>query len=89
MRRIMIAGTKSGVGKTTVSSAIMAALKNVAPFKVGPDYIDPRFHEYVTGNSSYNLDAFMLTEETLKYLFWTASFGKNISVVEGVMGLYA
>jgi cobyrinic acid a,c-diamide synthase len=88
MRRIMIAGTKSGVGKTTVSSAIMAALKNVAPFKVGPDYIDPRFHEYVTGNSSYNLDAFMLTEETLKYLFWTASFGKNISVVEGVMGLY-
>ncbi len=88
MKRIMIAGTKSGVGKTTISSAIMAALKNVAPFKVGPDYIDPRFHEYVTGNNSYNLDAFMLPEETLKHLFSTGSFGKDIAIVEGVMGLY-
>lgn len=88
MRKIMITGTRSGVGKTTISTALMAAFKNVAPFKVGPDYIDPKFHEFVTGNKSYNLDGFILNKDSLEYTFYNGSKGKDISIVEGVMGLY-
>lgn len=66
MKRLLIAGTNSGVGKTTISTAIMAALDKVTPFKVGPDYIDPRFHEFVTENPSYNLDIFICGEEAVK-----------------------
>lgn len=88
MRKILISGTMSGSGKTTVSSILMSSLENVAPFKVGPDYIDPSYHELFTGNRSYNLDAFMFDEETLKHIFEINSKGKNISVIEGVMGLY-
>lgn len=88
MRRILIAGTMSGSGKTTVSSILMSAFENVAPFKVGPDYIDPGYHKIFTGNNSYNLDAFMYSEETLKYIFYSNSENRNISIIEGVMGLY-
>lgn len=88
MKKILISGSMSGSGKTTVSSIIMASLENVAPFKVGPDYIDPSYHELFTGNKSYNLDAFMFDEKTLKHIFELNSRGKEISVVEGVMGLY-
>ena len=88
MKKLLITGTNSGSGKTTVSSILMASLDNVAPFKVGPDYIDSSYHELFTGNKSYNLDAFMFDEKTLKLLFDKNSQGKNISIVEGVMGLY-
>lgn len=88
MKKILITGTNSGSGKTTVSSILMASLDNVAPFKVGPDYIDPSYHELFTGNKSYNLDAFMFDEKILKLLFNKNSQGKEISIVEGVMGLY-
>ena len=88
MRKILISGTMSGSGKTTVSSILMSALGNVAPFKIGPDYIDPGYHELFTGNRSYNLDAFMHDEQTLKKIFEINSTGKDISIVEGVMGLY-
>ena len=88
MKGIIISGTKSGVGKTTITMAIMKALENVAPFKIGPDFIDPKFHEYATKNKSYNLDAFLLGEELVRELFYEKSCGKNISLVEGVMGLY-
>jgi len=93
MNRVMIAGTNSGVGKTTVSIGIMAALKKrkykVAPFKTGPDYIDPGFHKYVTGNPSYNLDSYILNENHIKYLFVNSMNNhKDIGVIEGVMGLY-
>ena len=88
MKKILIAGTMSGSGKTTVSSIIMSAFENVAPFKIGPDYIDPGYHRLFTGNSSYNLDSFMFEENTLKYIFEENSKGKNIAVIEGVMGLY-
>jgi cobyrinic acid a,c-diamide synthase len=88
MKGIIISGAKSGVGKTTITMAIMKALENVAPFKIGPDFIDPKFHEYATKNKSYNLDAFLLGEELVKELFYEKSCGKNISLVEGVMGLY-
>lgn len=62
--RVMIVGTNSGCGKTTVTCAIMKALMNqglkVAPFKCGPDYIDPMFHKHITGQPSINLDLFFL-----------------------------
>lgn len=90
MKRIMIAGTNSGCGKTTVTCALLKALvnrgENVSSFKCGPDYIDPMFHRVVIGTSSYNLDSFFFDENTLKYLF--AKHSLDISVIEGVMGFY-
>lgn len=88
MKGLLISGTKSGIGKTTITMALMSAMKNVAPFKVGPDFIDPKFQEYATGNKSYNLDGFMLGENIVKELFWEKSQYRDISVIEGVMGLY-
>lgn len=92
MKRIMIAGAYSGVGKTTICAGIMAALTkrkiNVAPFKTGPDYIDTAFHKFVTGNPSYNLDSWLLDEQTIRYLFNKNSNNKEIAIIEGVMGLY-
>ncbi len=92
MNSIMIAGAASGVGKTTISLGIMAAFSNrgnrVVPFKVGPDYIDPGFHKFVTNNPSYNLDSWMIKEETLEYLFRRNLREGDIGIVEGVMGLY-
>lgn len=88
MRKIMIAGAKSGVGKTMVSTAIMASFDDVAPFKIGPDYIDPGFHRIATQSLSYNLDNFMLDETMVKFLFQQGAKGKNIAIIEGVMGLY-
>lgn len=92
MKKIVIAGAYSGVGKTTISLGLMRALKNknkkVQPFKVGPDYIDPMYHRYVTGEYSRNLDSYMLDDEQIKYVFQNASQGKDISIIEGVMGLY-
>ena len=91
-KKILIAGTNSGVGKTTISLGIMQALKNrnmaVQPYKVGPDYIDTAYHTHITKRASRNLDAYMLEEEKLKYLFNRAKQDADISVVEGVMGLY-
>ncbi len=92
LSRFVIAGTQSGVGKTTVTTGLMRALTlrglNIQPFKVGPDYIDPAFHSFVTGNKSRNLDSWMLDEKTIKELFTKNALGKSISVIEGVMGLY-
>ncbi|MEM0139597.1 MAG: cobyrinate a,c-diamide synthase [Ferroplasma sp.] len=89
---ILIAAPFSGNGKTTISLGIMLALKskgyNVQPFKVGPDYIDPGFHTYATGNSSYNLDTVMGNKKIMKEIYYKNSEGKDISVIEGVMGLY-
>lgn len=86
MKGFIIAGVSSGIGKTTLSMGLMSLFENVSPFKVGPDYIDPGFHQFVTGNKSYNLDLFMMGEEGVRYSF--AQHHKNISIVEGVMGLY-
>lgn len=90
-RGIMIAGTNSGSGKTTISLGIMGALSKrlkVVPFKVGPDYIDPAYHKLVSGSPSYNLDLHMLGEERLTSLFYEKTAGRDISIVEGVMGLF-
>lgn len=92
MKRIMFAATTSGTGKTTISSGVMRAFTKrgykVQPFKVGPDYIDTEYHSIASGNKSRNLDEFMLPEEEIKFLFNRASKSADISIIEGVMGLY-
>ncbi|GIM32153.1 cobyrinate a,c-diamide synthase [Paraclostridium bifermentans] len=92
MKKILIAGTNSGVGKTTISLGIMQALTKrglkVQPYKVGPDYIDPSYHTFITGRDSRNLDSYMLEDEKIKYIVNEASEEADISVIEGVMGLY-
>ncbi|MEG2984756.1 MAG: cobyrinate a,c-diamide synthase [Peptostreptococcaceae bacterium] len=92
MKKILIAGTSSGVGKTTISLGIMQALTKrkikVQPYKVGPDYIDPSYHTFITGRDSRNLDSYMLDDEKIKYIVKNASENADISVIEGVMGLY-
>lgn len=88
----MIAGTGSGCGKTTVTCAVLSALKQSgirsASFKCGPDYIDPMFHREVLGTPSYNLDSFFCNQDTLCYLLSKNSISAEISVIEGVMGFY-
>lgn len=92
MKGVIIAGTNSGCGKTTVSLGLMALLQQmgykVAPFKTGPDYIDPAFHTKVTGTPSYNLDSYLLSTDTIQHLYAKHSADKDISVIEGVMGLF-
>jgi cobyrinic acid a,c-diamide synthase len=90
--RIVIAGTHSGCGKTTVASGIMAALTarglKVQPFKVGPDFIDPSHHTKICGRISRNLDPFMMGEDGCIDTFIRAAAGADIAVIEGVMGMY-
>ncbi|NTU42221.1 MAG: cobyrinate a,c-diamide synthase [Nitrospirales bacterium] len=88
----VIAGTHSGCGKTTVTMGILAALTKmglrVQPFKVGPDFIDPGLHRMVTGRPSRNLDRWMCGDEYVKDCFLRHAQDADISVVEGVMGMY-
>ncbi len=90
--RIVIAGTWSGCGKTTVARGLMAAFTArdlvVQPFKVGPDFIDPTHHTAICGRVSRNLDPFMMGEEGVKKTFLKASEGADIAIIEGVMGMY-
>ncbi len=91
VKGIMIAGTSSGVGKTTVTMGIMAALKKrmaIQPFKVGPDYIDPAFHSYITGRSCSNLDSYLMESSVIKTLYQQNMIGADLGVIEGVMGLF-
>ena len=92
MRRIMIAGTGSGCGKTTVVCAVLSALKQAgvkaAAFKSGPDYIDPMFHRTVLGTPAYNLDSFFCNRDTLCALLSENGESADISVIEGAMGFY-
>ena len=90
--RIVIAGTWSGCGKSTVASGLMAALvargKVVQPFKVGPDFIDPTHHTACCGRTSRNLDPFLMGEDGVRETFRNAAEGADVAVIEGVMGLY-
>lgn len=89
--RIILAGTGSAVGKTTISTGIMKALSeryDVQPFKVGPDYIDPSYHTLATGNVSRNLDSFFMKKGQIRDSYLKAMDKKDIAVIEGVRGLY-
>lgn len=92
MNRIIIGGTHSGCGKTTVTCAILQALcdrgMRVSSFKCGPDYIDTMFHEKIIGTSAYNLDSFFCDDNTIRYLLSENSSDSDISIIEGVMGFY-
>ena len=90
--RLLLAGTGSGCGKTTVTCAVLQALTDrglkVGAFKCGPDYIDPMFHSRIIGAKSANLDGFFFPENTLRYLLAKNSRDRDVSVIEGVMGYY-
>ena len=89
--RIIIAGASSGVGKTSITCAIIYALKKkgftVQPFKVGPDYIDPSYLSSISGTSTFNLDVWLMGKNQLLESFLKNS-KSDISVIEGVMGFY-
>jgi cobyrinic acid a,c-diamide synthase len=90
--RIIIAGTTSGVGKTSITLGILYLLKNlgfkIQSFKIGPDFIDPSYHHFVTNSPSYNLDSWLMGKQGLINTFETYTIGKDIAVIEGVMGLF-
>ncbi|GGA51472.1 cobyrinic acid a,c-diamide synthase [Kroppenstedtia guangzhouensis] len=90
--RIVIAGTGSGVGKTTVTLGLLSALTRrgirVQAFKAGPDYLDPGFHRLATGRPSRNLDTWMLGTDGMREVFLKGAQGADLCLIEGVMGLF-
>ncbi|GGJ85910.1 hydrogenobyrinate a,c-diamide synthase [Pilimelia anulata] len=90
--RLVLAAPGSGHGKTTVATGLLAAFAargtKVAPFKVGPDYIDPGYHALAAGRPGRNLDPVLVGEELIGPLFAHGAAGAELAVVEGVMGLY-
>ena len=90
--RLVIAGTSSGVGKTTITVGLCRALQarglKVALFKCGPDYLDPTYHRRVAGGPSHNLDGWMMGRDAAVDTFVRAARGADIALIEGMMGLY-
>lgn len=90
--RIVIGATGSGAGKTTVTIAILGAMRarglKIAPFKCGPDYLDPTYHAQASGVRSHNLDGWMMGRDAVLATFNRVAHGADIAVIEGVMGLF-
>ena len=90
--RFMLAGVSSGCGKTTATLAMLGALKarglRVAPFKSGPDYIDPGFHRVACDRTSHNLDEWLCSTGAVDRILALGSEGADIAVIEGAMGMY-
>ncbi|WP_078123901.1 cobyrinate a,c-diamide synthase [Leptospira alexanderi] len=90
--RIVIAGTGSGVGKTTVVLALTQAFQKrgfkVATFKCGPDYLDPTYHFRITGKTCHNLDGWLMGKQSVLNVFHKACHNADIAIIEGVMGLF-
>jgi cobyrinic acid a,c-diamide synthase len=90
--RIVIAATSSGSGKTTIVTGILSTLREqgyrVQSYKIGPDYIDPGYHEQASGRTGHNLDTWLVPKEKLVEMFLHGAGDADIAVIEGVMGLY-
>jgi Ni-sirohydrochlorin a,c-diamide synthase len=90
--RILVAGDRSSSGKTTIVAGLLSALCNqgmgVQSFKVAMDYIDPSYHTWITGRPCRNLDGYLMPEKTVREIFFHASIGAELCVIEGVRGLY-
>src|ERR671925_1812857 len=90
--RLVIAGTHSGVGKTSIVLGILGALRGrgmqVQGFKVGPDFIDPMYHREVTGVPSYNLDAWLMGRDGVRRALTRVAPAEGVAIVEGVMGMF-
>jgi Ni-sirohydrochlorin a,c-diamide synthase len=90
--RVLLAGDRSSSGKTTIVAGLLSALRGrgqeVQPFKVAMDYIDPSYHTWITGRSCRNLDGYLMTPAAIREIYAHAAQNADISVIEGVRGLY-